>query len=117
MNVSTIMLRIRNKLRLLWGTPRRFLLNLFRPGYVRESLAQRSGECLRCGACCRLVVKCIFCFKDKAGLPACRSYNFRNANCSKFPFDSRDIADRDLIAPHSPCGYSWGRKGKKSNKS
>ena len=106
MKLSEIVLRGRTKCRLLWGTPRRLFLNVFRPGYVRASLARRSGECLRCGACCRLVVRCIYFFEEN-GLPACRLYKLRLPNCSKFPLDCRDLADRDLIAPDKPCGYSW----------
>lgn len=96
------------RLRLLWGTPRRFYLNVFRPGYVRRSLAQRQGACRRCGACCQLVVKCRFLKRDQAGLPACRIYNIcRTKNCSNFPINRRDLADRNLVAPHTPCGFSW----------
>ncbi len=99
---------LRVRLRLLWGTPRRFFLNVFRPAYVRRSLAQRQGACRRCGACCQLVVKCAFLTRDKEGLPACRVYRiWRTKNCSNFPIDRRDLADRDLIAPNLPCGFSW----------
>ena len=98
----------RDRVKQVWGTPRRLIWNVFRPGYVRENLAERTGECRRCGACCRLVVKCVFFFHDDDGLPACRAYGaFRFPNCTKFPIDHRDIADRDRIAPHEPCGYSW----------
>ncbi len=107
--------RVRNKMILLWGTPRRLFWNVCRPGYVRASLAMRSGECRRCGACCRLFVRCIHFFEDN-GLPACRLYKHRPPNCSNFPIDPRDIADRDLIAPDSPCGYSWPQTGPGANK-
>lgn len=101
---------LRNQLINLCGTPRRFLLSVFRRGYVRRSLAQRQGSCLRCGACCQLVVKCIYYFEDK-GLPSCRLYGiFRMPNCSAFPFDQRDINDRNRVAPETPCGYSWPAK-------
>ena len=94
-------------MRLILGTPRRLFWNLCRPGYVRESLAQRSGECKRCGACCRLVLKCIYFFYDN-GVPACRLYSkYRPPNCSRFPIDHHDLADRNLVSPHEPCGFSW----------
>jgi len=51
-------------------------------------------------------VRCIYFFEEN-GLPACRLYKLRLPNCSKFPLDCRDLADRDLIAPDKPCGYSW----------
>lgn len=99
--------RLSDTLRLMWGTPRRLFLNLFRPGYVRASLARRSGKCLRCGVCCRLVYRCLY-FYTKDGLPACRLYNIvRPPNCTRFPITSADIADRDLLSPHKPCGYSF----------
>src|SRR5262249_17786930 len=33
---------------LAWGRLRRFLLRLFRPGYVRSMQAKRQGECSGC---------------------------------------------------------------------
>lgn len=96
-------------IKLVWGTPRRLFWNLCRPGYVRASLAQRLGKCRRCGVCCRLVWRCSCFFYDN-GVPACRIYaRFRPPNCSMFPIDHRDLADRDLVAPNEPCGYSWAR--------
>ncbi len=92
---------------LFLGTPRRFLWSVFRPGYVRASLARRRGACRRCGACCRLVWRCRYFFHDQ-GVPACRLYNrFRFPNCINFPIDRRDLADRDLVSPHTTCGYWW----------
>ncbi len=98
------------RLKLLWGTPRRLFWNVCRPGYVRVSLAQRSGACRRCGTCCRLVWRCRYYHEDD-GLPACRLYaGYRPPNCSNFPLDTRDLADRDLVSPNQPCGFSWARE-------
>ena len=95
--------------KLLLGTPRRFLWSVCRPGYVRASLAKRQGECRRCGACCRLAWRCRYYYLDD-GVPSCKIYNwFRFPNCINFPIDHRDLADRDLISPDTPCGYSWAR--------
>ena len=95
--------------RLLLGTPRRLFWNVFRPGYVRASVARRTGQCRRCGACCRLVWKCHNLSYDN-GLPVCRLYaRYRPANCSQFPIDHHDLADRDLVSPNMPCGFSWAR--------
>ena len=115
MSVTKTKLRLR--LKLLWGTPRRLFWNVCRPGYVRASLAQRSGECRRCGACCWLVWRCRY-FHDDDGIPSCRLYTrYRPPNCSKFPIDHRDLADRDLVSPNEPCGFSWARakKGQKES--
>ncbi|MCL5271653.1 MAG: hypothetical protein M1457_14110 [bacterium] len=104
----------RKRLRLLWGVQRRLLLNVCRPGYVRSSVAQRHGECRRCGTCCRLVLRCRY-YREEDGVASCVLYNrFRPLNCVSFPIDHRDLADRDIIAPHIPCGYRWlnGTNGK-----
>ncbi len=102
---------LRVRLRLLWGTPRRLFWNVCRPGYVRANVARREGACRRCGACCRLVWQCPYLRYDN-GLPSCRIYHqFRPLNCSMFPIDHRDLADRDKVASQ-PCGFSWSRTEK-----
>ena len=94
-------------LKLLLGTPRRLFWNVCRPGYVRASLARRSGQCRRCGTCCQLVWRCRYFFQDN-GVPACRLYaRYRPPNCSQFPIDRHDLTDRDLVSPNEPCGFTW----------
>jgi len=94
-------------LRLLWGRPRRLFLNVFRPAYVRDSLARRAGECRRCGVCCRMGLRCRFLRYDGA-LAACERYGrYRTPNCRTFPIDERDLADRDLVDPVHACGYTF----------
>jgi len=97
------------RLFLLRGVARRFFLNLFRRGYVRESLSRRTGECARCGVCCHLVAnKCGALHLHKDGPSTCRLYSiYRLPNCCTFPIDPRDLKDRNLVAPDTPCGYSW----------
>jgi hypothetical protein len=100
---------LRVRLILLLGVTRRLFLNLFRRRYVRESLARRTGECKRCGVCCHLVAnKCGALQLHPDGHSTCRLYSvYRLPNCCTFPIDPRDIADRDRVAPGTPCGYSW----------
>ena len=101
---------LRVRLKLFRGVLRRLLNNLFRPGYIRTSLSQRSGECRRCGACCQLAWRCGCLHKD-GGIPSCSIHKLpRPPNCHAFPIDPKDLADRDLIAPHVPCGFSWIKK-------
>lgn len=97
------------RLILLRGVLRRFFLNVFRPAFVRQSLAQRGGSCIRCGVCCHLVAnKCGSLHLHKEGHSTCRLYNFyRPPNCCTFPIDPRDLADRDRVSPGRPCGYFW----------
>lgn len=100
---------LRIRLILLRGVIRRLYLNVFRPSYVRESLSTRLGECKRCGVCCHLVAnKCSALHRHLDGQSSCRLYSFyRLPNCCTFPIDSRDLKDRNLVAPDIPCGYSW----------
>lgn len=95
---------------ILWrGVFRRFFFYLFRPGYVRHSIAGRKGECARCGACCNLTAKngCPSLAFEEGGLSLCKIHgSFRMPNCVIFPVDARDIADRDLVAPDNvKCGF------------
>lgn len=87
------------------GKFRRWILVNFYPEYVVASHARRQGGCARTGACCRLMVKCWALKKDAQGNPGCRVYSWRPKNCSTFPIDERDLRDRDLVMPDSPCGY------------
>jgi hypothetical protein len=97
--------------RLFGGILRRLFLHAFRPGYVRGQLQARKGECLRCGACCQMAWRCTF-FHEPDGRPACKFYsNYRYPNCVNYPIDDRDIADRNLVFPDRPCGYSWAPDG------
>lgn len=102
---------LRIRLILLRGVLRRFLLYVFRPSYVRQSMARRQGACKRCGVCCHLVAnKCGALHLHPEGHSTCRLYTvYRLPNCCTFPIDARDVADRDLVAPHAPCGYYWDK--------
>jgi Fe-S-cluster containining protein len=37
----------------------------------------------------------------------CTIHEYKPSNCSLFPIDERDLRDRDIIAPDSPCGFSF----------
>lgn len=91
---------------LIWGKVRRYYLITFRRAYVNASLARRTGECNRVGACCKLLYVCPF-LDESSGEPRCRNYNRRPGNCRIFPIDERDIAERDLVSPCVSCGFSF----------
>jgi Fe-S-cluster containining protein len=64
--------------------------------------AKRSGECMRCGACCKFLVRCPF-LKYEEGNPnsaSCRAYAIRPLQCRKYP---RTKAEQI----HHPCGYRF----------
>ncbi len=96
---------------LSWGKVRRFFqATLFR-GAIKKSEARREGQCLRCGACCKLVYKCPALFYTEDGLAACKYHKARPLNCRVFPVGEKDLADRNLILPDIPCGYSFKSGG------
>ena len=103
-------LLMRERMTLGWGKVRRFYLTHFRPGYVRESLARRVGECHRSGACCHLMFICPL--LDQRSTPVrCSIHEHKPQVCSLFPIDERDLSDRDILSPDVPCGFSFVAKG------
>ena len=96
---------------LAWGKLRRLYMTTLRPRKARRMLERRRGECLRCGVCCKLVVKCPH--LDESGLPACTVHEQRHRNCRAFPLDERDLRDRDRVSPGTKCGY-WFVNGEQT---
>jgi len=99
-------LPLRLRLYLGWGKIRRFYLVHFRPRYVQASLERRQGDCHRTGACCNLMFSCPL-LKNSISSPVCSIYERRPLTCNTFPIDERDLADRDLLMPDHPCGFSF----------
>lgn len=60
---------------------------------VHES---RAGACKRCGACCKLPVRCMF-YSDSG----CKIYGARPLQCRKFPRTERE---QKVV---SGCGYKF----------
>ena len=90
--------------RLLWGKVRRFAHKL-RVEEVRRKHSLRRGECLRCGACCKLLFHCPSLDFDEEGKALCRKYDRRPFNCRVFPLDERCLRERDIVSPDTRCGY------------
>ncbi len=97
---------MRERMTLGAGKVRRFYLAHFRPGYVRESLARRVGDCHRTGACCRLMFTCPL-LDQKAAPVRCSIHEIKPKVCRLFPIDERDLRDRDIVSPDKPCGFSF----------
>ena len=99
-------LTLRQRAILGWGRLRRMYLAICRPGYVRASLARRTGQCNRTGACCHLMVTCPLLVEQP--LPVrCSVQDHKPPVCNLFPIDERDLRDRDMVSPGAPCGYSF----------
>ena len=91
----------------LWkGVIRRFLLYIFNKKYINKKHKERKGQCIRCGACCKLAVKkCMYLEIDTNKIYFCKHHkSFRMPNCVIFPIDNKDIKDRNIITKE-PCGY------------
>jgi len=79
------------------GKVRRFATSLLLP--VDKS---RTGECLRCGACCKFLVRCPF-LRQSDGKPdtlRCTAYAIRPPQCRKYP----RCRDEQI---HLPCGFKF----------
>ena len=106
MALRTTPLTARERMILGWGKVRRFYLGAFRKEYVRKSLARRVGHCNRTGACCRLMFTCPL-LDQRSDPVRCSIHESKPMNCNLFPIDERDLRDRDIIAPGTPCGFSF----------
>lgn len=65
----------------------------------------RTGECLRCGACCKFVVVCPFLKQnpDDQNSYFCSAYKLRPLQCRKYPRSKDEQV-------HQPCGYVFKDK-------
>jgi hypothetical protein len=93
------------------GKVRRLMDLAFRKKAVEAGLRLRRGHCRRCGACCRLLVRCPMLGKRKDGSHFCRIYRRRPLSCRLFPLDERCLAERDFELPDLPCGYHFADGG------
>ncbi len=67
--------------------------------------ADRNGNCIGCGNCCKLPVKCLFLREKKDGSGGtCWIYKFRPPTCRKYP----RIQDEHITG--EKCGYSFESK-------
>jgi len=106
-------LTLTQKLIHAWGKVRRFYYGIFCQDYVRRSHARRRGHCLRCGACCKLMFLCGH-LDTGTDPPSCTLHDVKYKNCRIFPIDEADLADRDIIAPDTKCGYYFvPKKGRR----
>ncbi|MBT4257628.1 hypothetical protein HOD88_00390 [archaeon] len=46
---------------------------------------QRTGDCINCGACCKLPKRCFFLKTKSNGKSYCSIYLIRPLNCRKYP--------------------------------
>lgn len=98
------MLKTKDKATLYGGKARRLFYSLFKPSYIKQQLATRKGNCLRCGVCCRLGYNCPSLGIKKEG-STCKTYTIRSTNCRIFPINNADLRERNLVSPETTCGF------------
>jgi len=71
-----------------------------------ELLARRQGDCTRCGACCKILLRCPFLVEHPENGPgekySCSIYGSRFNQCRLYP-----ILPRDLLEIEEECGYTF----------
>jgi len=60
---------------------------------------KRQGQCVNCGACCKLPNLCAFLKKGPDGKAFCSIYRIRPYNCRKYPRTESEFITQDT------CGY------------
>ena len=81
------------------GKLRRFIRSNVYTEKNEELLARRRGECTRCGACCKILLKCPF-LDEANGEYSCSIYGQHFAQCQIFP-----LVPQDLKEIGEECGY------------
>jgi Fe-S-cluster containining protein len=84
------------------GKLRRFVQATLLRENTEALLAQRQGDCNRCGACCKILFRCPFLGEDAAGQFTCRIYQQRFSQCRLFPLHARDLAELE-----GQCSYTF----------
>jgi len=91
---ALVSLQVRGKLR-------RFVQATVLKQDTEELLSRRSGDCNRCGACCKIVFRCPFLGTDPEGNYTCRIYEQRFSQCRLYPLHPADLRE----VPE--CSYSF----------
>jgi hypothetical protein len=98
--------RLQFRARQVAGKMRRFFLANIYTANNERLLARRTGECTRCGACCRILFQCPFLIEDPGGQPgsvySCGIYGEHFNQCRIFP-----LVPKDLEEIAEPCGYTF----------
>jgi Fe-S-cluster containining protein len=86
----------------LRGKVRRAVVGTMLSEEDRAAIAgARSGECSRCGACCKILFNCPFLVEERDGLFRCGVYDHRPPSCRLFPMVPADLREVDR------CGFRF----------
>ena len=84
------------------GKVRRFFRANIYTARNDELLAKRRGECTRCGACCKILVRCPFLIEEPGPSYKCAIYGEHFNQCRIYP-----LVPQDLQEIEEPCGYTF----------
>jgi Fe-S-cluster containining protein len=70
--------------------------------YLKRRDKNRSGECRRCGACCRFMADCIFLKFDDQGRSECGIQKIKPYTCSKYPLKAKEHHTRAICGDRVP---------------
>ena len=84
------------------GKVRRFFRANIYTAKNDELLAKRRGECTRCGACCKILVRCPFLIEEPGNSYKCGIYGEHFNQCRIYP-----LVPQDLQEIEEPCGYTF----------
>jgi len=92
---------VRFRARQLQGKIRRFIQSNVYTRNNEQLLAKRRGECTRCGACCKILIRCPFLLEEN-GEYSCSIHGRHFAQCQLYPLVPADLAEID-----EECGYTF----------
>jgi uncharacterized protein len=84
------------------GKIRRFFRANVYTAKNEELLARRQGECNRCGACCKILVRCPFLIEEQPNEYKCGIYGEHFNQCRIFP-----LVPQDLLEIEESCTYTF----------
>ena len=89
------------------GKVRRFIRANIYTEKNEQLLARRQGECNRCGACCKILLRCPFLIETPADATgkvvySCGIYGDHFNQCRIYP-----LVPADLEEVEEPCGYTF----------
>ena len=84
------------------GKLRRFYKSHFKKQEIERKINLRSGECDKCGRCCKILFRCPF-LVELGESTSCRIYEWRFSQCRLYPIEPIDVTE---IA--GECTYKFG---------
>ena len=95
--------RVRFRVRQAVGKVRRFWRANIYTAENEALLARRQGECNRCGACCKILMKCPFLIEKPDNEYQCAIYGQHFNQCRIYPLVPKDLEEIE----GATCSYTF----------